>query len=287
MEDHIKESLAIYQKAVAELQPTHTVVMFSGGDDSLTTLQLAKTLKIPVDYIIHGNTRTGLPETTEFVRQTAKDSGIPYLEADAGSSYEDYVNRKGFFGSGQQAHNFSYHVLKATWLRRAISHNIRKRKRNVRVLCLSGIRLDESANRAEQYKDGFWNVDPSATNNIWLRPIQHRSKEDCLDLIHDEAECLGRSGECMCGTMQNQAARMEAAKFSPNWGKWLDALEKKVVQRFPWRWGESQPKTWNLERHGQGNLFTGFNPDFQPACVGCKAKANRSPKSVLYEEVQE
>lgn len=288
MNDNLRESKEIYQQAVSEIKPDATCVMFSGGDDSLTTLHVALALNIKVDFIIHGNTGTGLPETTSFVRETALKTGIPYIEASAGTSYEDYVMRKGFFGSGHQSHQFSYHILKAQRFRTAISQYIRRRRRGVKVLLLSGIRLDESANRAEQYKDGTWNAEPSNPNNIWLRPIQEWSKKDCLEFLHDEgvkrspvSECLGRSGECMCGTMQNQAARMEAAKFSPDWGRWLDALERKVVQRFPWRWGESVPKGWNLERLGQGNLFEGFQPDFQPACIGCKAKHNVKQKEVL------
>jgi len=282
MDDLLKESREIYDEAVRDLNPTHTVIMFSGGDDSLTVLAVAKALDIKVDYILHGNTGTGLPETTEFVRQVAAKSGIPFIEADAGNSYEDYVLRKGFFGQGQSAHEYSYHVLKAAHFRKAISANIRQRKRDVRVLCLSGIRWEESENRASIYKDGTYNVDPAAKGNIWLRPIQGWTKKQCLSFLEDEkierspvSKCLGRSGECMCGTMQNAAARIEASMFSPDWGKWLDSLEKKVVSKFPWRWGESIPKGWNAEKHGQGNLFTGFAPDFQPACVGCKAKAAR------------
>lgn len=282
MDDLLKESREIYDEAVRDLKPTHTVVMFSGGDDSLTTLAVAKALGIKIDFIIHGNTGTGLPETTEFVRDIAKKSGVPYVEASAGPSYEKYVTTKGFFGQGKTAHEYSYHVLKATHFRTAISRNIRQRKRGIRVICLSGIRWEESENRAELYKDGTYNIDPGAKGNIWLRPIQHWTKKQCLSFLEDEkierspvSKCLGRSGECMCGTMQNNAARMEAAKFSPDWGKWLDGLEKKVVRQFPWRWGESVPKAWNAEKNGQGNLFTGFAPNFQPACVGCKSKAAR------------
>lgn len=280
MEQQIKESLEIYNQAVMEYNPSATVVMLSGGDDSMTVLFLAIQLGIKIDLIIHGNTRTGLPEATNFVRGVAKSTGIPYAEADAGEAYENYVNRKGFFGRGLQAHPIAYHVLKATYFRSAISQNLRQRRRNYKVLCLNGVRIEESKNRADNYANEVCRADPAAKNDIWVNLIHYWTKEDCIGYLNGigvdrspVAKCLGRSGECMCGTMQNQAARMDAAKFSPVWGKWIDKLEKQVVAKFPWRWGESAPKTWHLEKMGQGNLFTGYTPDFQPACTGCKALA--------------
>ena len=46
VEDKIKESKDIYDKAVADFKPKAIVLMFSGGDDSLTTYHVAKELGI-------------------------------------------------------------------------------------------------------------------------------------------------------------------------------------------------------------------------------------------------
>lgn len=278
IDDRISESKALYDKAVTEFKPVATVVMLSGGDDSVTTLFLALQLGIKIDLIIHGNTGTGLPEATNYVREIAKTVNVPYAEMKAGDKYEKYVLRKGFFGTGRTAHSYAYHLLKATGFRSAISRNLRQRRRNFPVLCLNGVRVDESENRADNYGDSVTRRDPASPNDIWLNLIHWWTAGECLEFLEGlgikrspVAMCLGRSGECMCGTMQNQAARLRAAEFSPTWGKWLDQLEHEVVQRHPWRWGSNPPKGWNMERKGQGNLFSGFTPDFQPACVGCKS----------------
>ena len=90
----IEKSREIYLQALEQFQPTHIVSTVSGGKDSAASHQVAEELNIPIDFVIHGNTRTGIPETTEFVRDTYRKN---YLEADAGTAYEDYVLRKGFF----------------------------------------------------------------------------------------------------------------------------------------------------------------------------------------------
>jgi len=57
MDDLLKESKEIFEKAVSDFNPYAIVVMVSGGDDSLTTLAVAKHIGIKVDFVIHGNTR--------------------------------------------------------------------------------------------------------------------------------------------------------------------------------------------------------------------------------------
>jgi 3'-phosphoadenosine 5'-phosphosulfate sulfotransferase (PAPS reductase)/FAD synthetase len=281
LDDQIKESIDIYNRAVAEFKPSAVAVMLSGGDDSLTVLFLALKLKLPIDIIIHGNTGTGLPEATDFVRAVAASTGIKYVEADAGDAFEKYVRRKGFFGKGRTAHSYAYHVLKAAGFRTAISRHLRKRKRNYKVLCLNGVRIEESDNRADNYADEVWRVDRATKNDVWVNLIHYWTHEECLEFLEAEgikrspvAEALGRSGECMCGTMQTMANRMEAAKFSPKWGKWIDELEREVVKDFPWRWSQNMPKGWKKDQAVQGSLFKDFTPDFQPACAGCKARMN-------------
>jgi len=276
MDDLILESKEIFDKAVADFNPSAICVMVSGGDYSLTTLMLAIKLGIKPDFIIHGNTGTGLPQATAFARSLSDKTGIPYIEADAGMKYENYVRRKGFFGTGGKAHSFAYHILKAQNFRHAISKHIRKGKRGVRVLLLNGVRLEESRNRMDNFSKSIYRLDPASPGNIWVNLIQNWERQDCIDFLSDNKAQrspvsieLGRSGECMCGTMQNQLARQQASEFCPKWGKWLDELERQVVKDFPWAWGQSAPKGWH---EGIRHLPL-FNDDFQPACIGCKAKA--------------
>lgn len=274
----IESSLEILRRAIDQINPTHIVSMVSGGKDSAASHAVANELGAKVDLIIHGNTRTGIPETSEFVKNYYGKQG-ELIEADAGTAYEDYVLRKGFFGKGIAAHGFAYRILKATPFRKAISANIRQGNRGIRVLLLNGARQDESANRKKNLQR--MRPDPAQKGNIWVNLIHDWTQEErdqyleSRDVeINPVAKSLCRSGECLCGTMQTQAERVEAAALYPHWGNWIDNLEAEVRKRFNWGWGDSFPKKRDVR---QADLF-------QPMCVGC----NREPaQSNGYRVVRE
>lgn len=114
--------------------------------------------------------------------------------------------------------------------------------------------------------------------NIWVNLINEWTKVDCMDYLHENGaqrnpvtELIHRSGECMCGTMQSQEERKEAAFWFPYWGKWLEDLEKQVAaQGFTWKWGERLPKSLSAAKAGQKYL-----PGFQPMCIGCTHKVEQ------------
>jgi len=266
MTDQILLSKGIIEKAITDFKPSVIVIMFSGGDDSLTTYHVAKELGIKIDFVIHGNTRTGIEETTTFARQVTQDFGDKYLEADAGNSYENYLHRKGFFGKGLSAHAFTYHVLKQQHFERIVSHNIRQRKRGVKILFLNGARRNESANRLKTIASPY-KVTERQPNDMWVNLINEWGKLDCKDYLegngilrNDVSIKLCRSGECMCGTMQSNGDRQEASFFYPGWGKWIDGLEKTIKEKHGFGWGENKPKQKDIN---QLDLF-------QPMCGGCK-----------------
>jgi 3'-phosphoadenosine 5'-phosphosulfate sulfotransferase (PAPS reductase)/FAD synthetase len=264
-EEILHKSKEIVFQAISDHSPAATVLMLSGGDDSLTAYHVAKELGIKIDFVIHGNTRTGIPLTTDFARMKAEAMGDTYLEADAGESYENYLFRKGFFGKGLGAHAFSYHILKQDHFERVVAANIRKRKRNFKILFLNGGRKDESENRKVRFANPI-KITNRRPNDIWVNIINDWSKKDCLEYM--EGNCikrnpvsvnLCRSGECMCGTMQSKGDRLEASFFYPDWGKKLDELEAKVKAIHNFGWGENKPKQKTTP---QTDLF-------QPMCVGC------------------
>ncbi len=263
----IEKSKEIIERAIVEHEPYAKVGLFSGGTDSLLLMELLKELDIKLDFVIHVHTGTGLPQTLEFVREYCEDYN--YIEASAGKAYENYVLRKGFFGKGVDAHAYAYHILKAEHLRKALSHNIRQRKRNRKIILFNGVRIEESDNR--KYNFGSQEI-TSEGNNIWVNVIHWWTQSQRDKYIEGNnvkrnpvSIELGRSGECMCGTMQGTLDRIAAKKFCPSWGKWLDDLEKAVIKKgFPWGWGENINKYHLMEREGQINMF-------QPMCVGCKA----------------
>lgn len=201
----LDKSAAILRDAVAQFQPTHIVSMVSGGKDSTCSDQVARELGVGIDLVVHGNTRCGIPQTSDFVRETYGALG-QYVEADAGTAYEDYVLRKGFFGRGIGAHGFAYRVLKATPFRKAISKHIRQGRRNIRVLLINGARKNESETRRRNLQ--VFRRDPAQPGNIWVNPIHDWTAEDRDDYlasrrvpVNPVARALCRSGEGMCGTM--------------------------------------------------------------------------------------
>lgn len=253
----------ILRDAIEQFSPTHIVSMVSGGKDSAASDQVARELGAKIDFVIHGNTRCGIPETSRFVRDTYGKIG-DFVEADAGAAYEDYVLRKGFFGKGIDAHGFSYRVLKATPFRKAVSKYIRQRRRGIRVMLINGARKDESENRKANLE--VYRQDPAAPGNIWVNVIHDWDQQDrdsYLDTratpINPVAKALCRSGECMCGTMQDKRDRAEAAILYPQWGRWLADLEAEVKRLHGFGWGDPFPKPRDLR---QGDLFA-------PMCKDC------------------
>ena len=190
--------------------------------------------------------------------------------------------RKGFFGVGERAHTFAFHILKESHFSKAVSKHIRKRQRNFPILFINGARRLESENRMKTMVNPY-RVDPYQKNNIWVNIINEWKNgqpaeylEGCGVKRNPVSVALCRSGECMCGTMQSIENYAEAKAFSPKWGEQMDSLRKKVIKKFPWDWGTNPPPTWALEKKGQGNLFTGYHEDFQPMCSGCKTNFSLS-----------
>jgi 3'-phosphoadenosine 5'-phosphosulfate sulfotransferase (PAPS reductase)/FAD synthetase len=264
----IESSKNIVEKAILDYKPYAIVLMLSGGDDSLAALAAADYLGIKIDFILHGNTRTGIKETTDFARNVASQFDAKYIEADAGNDYEKYVLRKGFFGRGITAHSYAYHVLKIGHFRKAVSKHIRQGKRGRTILFLNGARKNESENRKKHLK--IYQKDPSQPKNIWVNIIHYWEDVDkwnMLDLARLDrnpvSKKLCRSGECMCGTTQSMEQGLEAAYWFPDWGEWWKGLRKEVMKKFPWDWSENINKYHYMEMNGQGNLF-------QPMCHGCE-----------------
>lgn len=264
MMSSLDSSHEILRRAVEEFSPTHVVSMVSGGRDSAAAHQVAVELGIRIDLILHGRTGCGIPETTRYVCTHYGGLRSDFAVADAGTAYEDYVLRKGFFGKGIAAHGFAYRVLKAQPFRAAISKHIRQRRRGIRVLLINGARKDESENRRKHLP--VMRADPARPNNLWVNIIHHWTAGDRdrylasrQTPINPVAQQLCRSGECMCGTMQSHGERLEAAALYPKWGAWLKSLESEARRLHGFGWGESFSTGGNPR---QGNLF-------QPMCMDC------------------
>jgi 3'-phosphoadenosine 5'-phosphosulfate sulfotransferase (PAPS reductase)/FAD synthetase len=255
------------------VKPTHVVATVSGGRDSAAEVALALDMGIKIDLILHCRTGTGIPQTTQHVVDYYGNLGPDFAVADAGNAYEAYVMRKGFFGVGRQAHNFSYRILKADPMRKAISREIRKGRRGIRTVLLNGARALESDNRAKHLKETRMDK-----GNLWVNIIHDWSAADRDSYlckrgvpINPVAIQLCRSGECMCGTMQTPQQRGEAAAIYPEWGSWLDELDALATAKHGWGWGEQMPKPRDDRQEEM----------FQPLCIGCARDDQRDmPKDL-------
>lgn len=274
----LESSREIFNKAVSDYKPYAICLMFSGGDDSLTTLNVALQLGIKFDLIIHGVTGTGITETHDFVKKTCQSLPFKYVESNAGSAYVDYVLKKGFFGVGDSAHEFTYHLLKAGPFRKVVSKHLRQGQKGRNILLINGARRLESENRKKTMVNAI-KPDPSQPTNIWVNLINDWPNRSCSEYLESNSiernpvsKVLCRSGECMCGSQQKFGDGIEASVFFPTWGKWWKELRQAVRDKgFSWDWSEPMPKGVVLERKGQLNMF------FQPMCSDCKlnySKAN-------------
>lgn len=263
----------VLQKANELYTPYATVMMFSGGTDSLTAYHVAKDCGVKIDALMHVNTGTGIHETTQFVRLFAEREGLRYIEADSTGKFDAYVMRKGFMGIGIGAHSFAYHLLK-TPFRGELSKHFRRGFRGRKILLLNGVRSQESDNRKRNYSGSYYDVDSGAKSNVWVNHIWDWTSSDCIAYLQEKlvkrnpvSECLGRSGECMCGTVQPSEARRKASELFPKWGSWLDALERASKDKFGWGWGDPIPAWFTKIKAGQLSL----GGDFMPMCRECDA----------------
>lgn len=266
MNELLESSKEIINRAISEYKPYAVGVMLSGGDDSMATLHVCHELGIKLDFIMHGVTGTGIKETHQFVLSVVSKEKAKYIEANAGTAYEDYVLRKGFFGVGEDAHTYSYHVLKWTHFRREASLQLRHRKRNRNILFINGGRQQESQARLSKFKNPIKKIG----SNIWVNVINLWPNNAPTTYLEGNgiernpvSRNICRSGECNCGTTLKPGDRVEIGYFYPAWRKWIDDLERRVRENgFDWGWAEAMPLGIHLERKGQLNMFT-------PMCSSC------------------
>lgn len=269
IDDRLPASREIIDRAIAEYKPYAIVMMFSGGHDSLAAYHAARALDVPLTHFLHGITGTGISETTDFARRIGEQSGLRYLEANAGNAYEEYVLRKGFFGVGSQAHEYAYHILKHQRFRHQIAEYIRQRQKSRNVLLINGGRKQESTNRKLSMITPIKAQGP----NVWVNIINDWSALERNEFIADYErnpvyDILHRSAECLCGSMQSQETRKEVSYWFPSWGKWLDGLEREACSRgFCWRWGEDLPDNIKAQKKFSKELNGG--QAFMPMCQSC------------------
>lgn len=289
-EMHRKAELVI-SEVLAEFNISHVCAAFSGGNDSIVATHWAMN-RFPDCVAITADTQIGLSAARQHQADVCAKYGWnrevaqPVIEGppptwkgdpwrDGTTSYEEFVLNHGFPGPPQHAR--MYQRLKQRSFR-IIKKRLGKRPAKSRILVISGIRADESAIRAG-YKRAF--MEESTECFVWCNPFYYCTAGD-FAVYRDEfglppnpvkARC-GISGECCCGSFAAVGEREAYRVIEPEFADYLDKLEAKVRERFPWGWGENAPKWYKDAKHGQMFLIDDAFEEqpFMPACVGCQRK---------------
>ncbi|MDP9609586.1 phosphoadenosine phosphosulfate reductase domain-containing protein [Streptomyces demainii] len=274
LDEAIARSHALVDRVLAAFPVVATIGLFSGGNDSVVVNHL---FRHRVDAIAHVNTGTGIPETTQHVRDVVTTWGLPLHELHPKHSYADLVMGrvlstrgknigrqvwKGF--PGPAGHTVMYRRLKDEPLQRLRAQIVGRHWRTRNVVYLGGMRWAETDRRFRNAEE----VDKEGSL-IWVSPIVHwtdahmreyRARHRC-DLPHEHAEhrlCtpdalplnevtahLHMSGECLCGAYAKPGELDEIEFFYPHAAAPLRQLEKeaKAAGLPACKWGQRPPGT--------------------------------------------
>lgn len=308
----IVKGLGIVQEAIDLYKPVAILAAFSGGNDSIVSTHFGATEFGAT--VVHCNTGTGLKKTRQHIQTVIDRFGWPMVEGfarpegkpkkmnpktrlpedgwmDGETAYEEYVLNFGFPGPAQ--HKRMFQRLKERALDRIVQEIKSKHGRRSLVAIISGIRHDESAQRAG-YKRAIHK--PDNRPNVWINPFYWNTAAD-FEMYRQEfglprnpvKSIIGISGECNCASYAKPGEKELIRQVEPEYADYLDCLEIRVRARgFPWGWGERPPEWWTDFVLGQEFLFPmdgsdfgddelelghdDSEPEFMPMCVGCPSR---------------
>lgn len=265
-EQMLTAALGVIERAVVEHKIAKVFGLYSGGHDSTTAVGVASQHPAFAGAV-HLNTGTGIQKTREFVVETCKREGWPFIEiSPQGEDYPALVRKHGF-PAGPKSHNRMYYQLKQRSIRRLVRDH--KTHRHDRIGLVTGVRLQESSRRmaaaisVEVRRIGC---------QVWINPILSWTKDDChaymawqglernlvVDLIH-------RSGECLCGALASAKEMKEIRYWFPDDPsvRMIEELETELAAKgmrdckWATRPAKAKPEVLNDQ---WGDL---------PMCVGC------------------
>jgi 3'-phosphoadenosine 5'-phosphosulfate sulfotransferase (PAPS reductase)/FAD synthetase len=273
LDQAIARSHEILREALAAYPIVGTYWLFSGGNDSVIVGHILRGL---YDAVLHVNTGTGIPQTTQHVRDVARQWGITLHELHPQDTYDDLVMGKVLARTGPNAgkravwrgfpgpagHKVMYRHLKDEPLMAFRRSIVGTEGRTKKVIYLGGMRWAETDRR-------FRNAEAIDQDGaiVWVSPLVHwtdehmreyRARHRCQEQ-HDHAEhrlCfpgalplnpvtehLHMSGECLCGAFAKPGELEEIAFFYPEVAEHLRALEQQAAAAgIPQcAWGEKPP----------------------------------------------
>lgn len=262
LDTKLATSYQIIEDMLSKHNPVAVYAMNSGGNDSLVAAHLIS--QHPAfTAAAHINTNTGIKATSQFVRESCEEIGLPLIEkATPWEVYRQLVLEHGF--PGPSAHKFMYRNLKE----RRVRDLVRGAKSELgdRVALITGVRLSESVRRMGNVKaiqrDGA---------RVWTAPILYWTEYDKELYIHRHglrtnpvSRRLGMSGECLCGAYAKGEVERELLKrlYPEDFAKIEDLEIEAEAAGVHCRWGAAPPD----------------QPRFDPAqmslnlCSGCDAR---------------
>ena len=276
---------------------TKVFALFSGGDDSLAALRVAREHPC-FRAAVHCNTGIGVEATREFARETCRELRCPLIEFKATENvkangepdpqiYEQMVMEYGFPGPTKFGHGKMYVRLKDRGIRRLLREHTDGKEN---VVLASGCRREESTRRmgtSERIHQGEFVSSTGRINEkrrIWVNHIIDWTKaqtltfsRSCVLRRNPVSELIGKSGECLCGAFAKEGELDELCShdLTRPIGQYLRDLEQRVIAAgFPWKWHERVPQWWLEHEQGQGFLFEMSKYDRPgPMCQTCETAA--------------
>ncbi|MET9517464.1 hypothetical protein [Streptomyces sp. NPDC002994] len=273
LDEAIARSFEILDEALATYPIVGTYWLSSGGGDSGN---LGHLMRGRYDAVLHVNTGTGIPETTQYVRDVAAAWGDTLHELHPRNSYRDLVLGNVLASRGPNAgiravwqgfpgpvgHRVMYRHLKdeplMTFRRSVVGDEGRTKK----IIYLGGMRWAETERR-------FRNAEAIDQDGaiVWVSPLvhwtdahmreyrtRHRCHQEhehaphrlCFDAalpLNEVTEHIHMSGECLCGAFAKPGELDEIGFFYPETAARLRALEEQAeTAGIPaCRWGQKPP----------------------------------------------
>lgn len=271
----------IINEAISDHDPSHIILAVSGGYDSLC-----------MAHYIHKNMKFDRPLLVYAIDTLlCADGWLSWIDSIAhgyGWCFDIYRNRKGWeqyvefirhhgHPFSRQGHTYAYWRLKD----RAFADMLRdhkrewrgRKKRNDRIMFVTGIRRDESPER----KDAAYIQ--KRKSDVWVNAIADWSADDILAYrIENEIpenpfyETVGGSGDCQCN-WGNFITFRKLEKYSPE----LAAGNVKLIDKIG---REFHGYGWDGRLEGQEEMFADFEDVGEMCspflCEGCSR--SKSPK---------
>lgn len=286
--DKILWSKDLADRVKRDYDPYAVIVGFTSGGDSNIALKLA-TMFFNVDAAFTCDTTIGAIETLKNCENVVKEYGLKYIcQApryngidNNQNTYFEVVKQHGFPGKTNTAHSWMYRWLKDHTIGNIISQ-FRKRKRNRKIVIVSGARRHESVRRMGTSEDIT-----IMGNNIWVNICNEWTDTDCQHFAHEYnldrlrspiSKLIGISGECFCGCYSQKNELYEVRVASPSTYEKIMFIYNWLQENteFLWDWESGPPTKRELSSDKKAKLRAMQLSMFSPQMLFCSTCMNNT-----------